>query len=122
MSAAENDRTISLRPGIGARAFSTRTSETPERMRNDEFLGDFEAARFGANLDLFWRAHRLGDDVVADEAERDQRSERVASRRASGVRRGLPKARSRARCRRMQGLFGLIVQRLANVLDRIDEV
>ena len=66
-------------------------------------LGDFEAARFGAKLDLFRRAHRLGDNVVAGETEADQRGDRERPRRANGARRGRPKARSRARGRRSPG-------------------
>ena len=38
-------------------------------MRIDQFRWDLEAARFCAKLDLFRRAHRLGDDVIAAEAE-----------------------------------------------------
>ena len=123
MSAAEKDRTISLRPGTGARAFSLRTSETPERMRNDQFGWDFEAAGLRADFDLLGRAQRLGENVVAGETEIDQRRRRRRPRRASGARRGRPKARSRARRRRRRrALLGLIVQRRADVLDRVDEV
>ena len=39
-------------------------------------VGNLEAARFGAELDLFRRAHRLGDDVVAAETEVGQRADR----------------------------------------------
>ena len=68
-SASEKDRTISPRPGTGARAFSPRTSDTPERMRNDEFVWDLEAAGFGANFNLLGRAQRLHENVVAGEPE-----------------------------------------------------
>ena len=85
-------------------------------------LGDFEAARFGAEFDLFRRAHRLGDDVVAGETETDQRRDR-------GVL-VMPMALGAAGRERvaghevaaLKGALGLVVQRLADVLDRVDEV
>ena len=42
-------------------------------MRTDKFLWDLEAARFGADFNLFQRAHCLGDDVIATQAEALQR-------------------------------------------------
>ena len=121
-SAAENDRTISLRPGTGARAFSLRTSATPERVRNDQFMWDFEAASFRAEFDLLRRAHRFGNNVIAGETETDQRGDRGAL--------VVPMAFGAAGRERVAGhdvaivqrLLGLIVQRLADVLDRIDEI
>ena len=122
-SAAEKDRTISFRPGTGARAFSLRTSETPERCETINSDGNFEAARFGAELDLFRRAHRLGDDVVAAEAEALSAAIAVAFIIA-------PVALGAAGRERvaghevavLKGALGLIVQRRADVLDRVDEV
>ena len=74
------------------------------------------------SLDLVGRAHRLGDDIIADEAQRDQRRERVVL--VVPVAYGAPFRERIAGhgVAGMQGLFGLIVQRLANILDRIDEV
>ena len=63
-SAAAKDRTSSSRPGTGTRAFSTRTSEVPERVETMISGGILSAARFGAALDLSRRAHGLGDEVV----------------------------------------------------------
>ena len=122
-SAAENDRTISSRPGTGARAFSARTSETPERRETINSWWDLEAARFGAKLDLLRRAHRLGDDVIAAETEADQRGDRsvlIIAPVALGA-----AGRERVAGHEvaiLKGALGLIVQRRADVLDRIDEV
>ena len=82
----------------GRARFRRAPAMTPERVRNDEFWWDLEAARFGAKFDLLGRAHRLGDDVIAAEAEAaPARLSRQVHRRANGVRHGRPKARSQAR-------------------------
>src|SRR5262249_16020712 len=43
--------------------------------RNDEFGWDLEAASFCSVLDLFRRAHHLGDNVIAAETEAVQRGD-----------------------------------------------
>ena len=75
-SSAAKARAISSRPRTGTRTFSLRTSETPERRETMNSVGNLEAARFGAKLDLLRRAHGLGDDVIAAEAEALQRGYR----------------------------------------------
>ena len=82
-SASEKDRTISSRPGTGTRTFSLRTSEMPERRETMNSVGILQAARLCAELDLFRRAHRLGDNVVAGETKADQRADRGVSHRAN---------------------------------------
>src|SRR5262249_6699266 len=52
-SASENARAISTRPGIGACAFSTRTSETPERVETINSCGTFKPRAF-ATMAIAW--------------------------------------------------------------------
>ena len=52
----------------GARVFGPHQRDAGAT-RNDEFWWDFQAARFRAELDLFRRAHGLGENVVAGKAE-----------------------------------------------------
>ncbi len=45
-------------------------------VRIDQFWWDFQPARFRAELNLFGRAHRLGDNIVAGKTEAAQRGNR----------------------------------------------
>ena len=112
----------SLRPGTGARAFSLRTSDDAGGMRNDQFVWDFEAARFRADFNLLGRAQRLHENVVTGEPQLDE------GHRGGGL--VMPVAHGAAGRKRVaghnvagvQGLLGLIAQRRAEVLDRVEEV
>ena len=91
-------------------------------MRNDHFVWDFEAAGLRADFDLLGRAQRLHENVVAGEPQIDEghRGGGLVAPVAHGA--AGRKRVARHNVAGVQGLLGLIVQRLADVLDRVDEV
>ena len=121
-SASEKDRTISLRPGTGARAFSLRTSDTPEGCETINSFGILRPRAFARISTCLGERSVFDENVVAGEPELDE-----GHRGGSLV---MPVAHGAAGRERVaghdvavvQGLLGLIVQRLADVLDRVDQV
>ena len=121
-SAAEKDRTSSLRPGTGARAFSLRTSETPEGCETINSVGTLRPRAFARISTCLGERSVSDENVIAGEPELEQ------GRRGGGL--VAPMAHGAAGRKRVaghgvagvQGLLGLIAQRRADVLDRIDEV
>src|SRR6516165_4627963 len=106
----------------GARVFASHQGD-PGAVRSDEFLWNLEAASFCSQLDLLRGAHRLGNNVIATEAEALQRGYRrtfIITPMALGA--------TRRKCVAghliavLERALRLIVQRRANVLDRVDEV
>ncbi len=99
-SAAAKDRTISSRPGTGARAFSHRTSETPERCETMNSGGTLRPRALARSSTCF--GERMVSAMMSSRAETEalQRGDRGGSHRANAARRGRPRARSRALDRR----------------------
>ena len=121
MSASENDRTSSLRPGTGARAFSLLTSDTPEGRETINSVGTLRPRAFARISTCLGErsVSTITSSRVSPRLESVDRSRLVAP-----VAHG---AAGRERVARhdvagVQGLLGLIVQRLADVLDRVDQV
>ena len=76
VSASEKDRTISLRPGTGARAFSLRTSDTPEGCETINSFGTLRPRAFARISTCFGERSVSTSNVVAGETEADQRRNR----------------------------------------------